>query len=422
MEKIISPSKVSGKVSIPGSKSHTIRAILIASLAQGDSIISNPLYSLDTASCIQACRAFGAVIEEQENCLVIQGVGIDDFKNQENEISIDVGNSGTTLYLATAIAALRKGTTYFTGDNQIQDRSASPLLNSLEDLGAKITRLNNDNAPYKVQGPMLGGTTEIHCETSQYLSALLIACSLAEAQTNITVPLLNEIPYVIMTLDWLAKQNIKIQISNNYSNFIVEGKSSFKNFEETIMGDFSSATFFFCAPVITKSTLTIKNLDKNDTQGDKEVLNILQEMGAEITWQGNSVTVDAKNKEIKGIDIDLNKMPDALPALAITCAFAKGATKIHSVEHARAKETDRIKASAEILQKASIRVIEKKGGLIIEGGEFSECTIDSLGDHRLAMSAAIAGLGAEGPVRILNAEAAYVTFPNFYELIDKISN
>ncbi|MBN2652692.1 MAG: 3-phosphoshikimate 1-carboxyvinyltransferase [Spirochaetales bacterium] len=422
MEKTITPTKISGTVSIPGSKSHTIRALLIATLAEGKSIIKNPLYSLDTLSCIEACKAFGAKIVAEDEKIIVEGLDINQFKQSKDEISIDVGNSGTTLYLATAVAGLRRGKTNFTGDKQIQNRTAETLLASLEDLGVTVIRNNANNAPYTIQGPFKGGKTRMECKTSQFLSGLLIAASLADEKTTIEVPLLNEQPYVTMTLNWLEKQEAEIKAYEGYYNFEIEGGAIFHNFEETICGDFSSATFFFCAPVITRSTLTIENLDRNDSQGDKEVLSILAEMGARIEWKDTSVTVSAQDCTVNGISIDLNTMPDALPALAITAAFSSGRTRIYNVEHARFKETDRIKACAQILKQAGIEITEHRDGLEIIGGTFSSCTIDSLDDHRLAMSAAIAALGAEGPIKILNAEAASVTFPNFYDLIDKISN
>ncbi|MFW6363549.1 MAG: 3-phosphoshikimate 1-carboxyvinyltransferase, partial [Spirochaeta sp.] len=287
MEKTITPGTLAGTVRIPGSKSHTIRALLIATLAEGISVIRDPLYSADTRSCIDACRAFGADIAETDTMITVTGLG--GLPNPPSD-PVDVGNSGTTLYLAVGLAALVNGSTVFTGDEQIQARPIAPLLNSLSDLGARIEYLKNDGfPPFRITGPIRGGHTTIECKTSQYLSSLLMALPLAPRDgepSHIHVPLLNEKPYVDITLSWLKDQGITPE-HRNYDNWVIPPGASFSAFDKPIAGDFSSATFMLCAAAMTGSKLRLEGLDMNDSQGDKAVLEILREMCGDIEVDGD---------------------------------------------------------------------------------------------------------------------------------------
>lgn len=196
----ISPATVAGRTQAPASKSHTIRALLIASLAAGVSRVDKPLESDDATSCVETCRSLGAGLtwNDEGAYYIVDGVS---GRPAAPVSTVDVGNSGTTLYLAMSTAALAEGTTTFTGDEQIQRRSAAPLLQALTDLGAPSTsNAGNGCAPLTVRGRLAGGSTSIECPTSQYLSSLLLACPLAEGDSHIEVPLLYERPYVDMTL------------------------------------------------------------------------------------------------------------------------------------------------------------------------------------------------------------------------------
>ncbi len=434
MERTVFPAKVRGEVLIPASKSHTIRALLIATMAEGESLLINPLDSEDARSCVAACRSLGAQIEEETDSRVgsrtfkVQGIG---GKIQCPTDPIDVGNSGTTLYLACSLAALGHAPIRFTGDAQIQSRPAKNLLRALEDLGAKVTYQGKEGfAPFTIHGPLRGGKTRIECLTSQYLSSLLIAAPLIEGETEIEVPLLYEHPYVEMTLRWLEEQGIRME-RKGLEWFRIPGRQRFHGFQKQIPGDFSSATFFFCAAAITGSTLTLLGLDMGDSQGDKEVVHILKRMGCSARIEADRITLTGR--PLKGIEIDLNAMPDALPALAATACYADGTTRIINVPQARLKETDRIAVMAEELSKLGARVKELPDGLEIRGVSPTPGThanqrfplhggrVNGHGDHRVVMALAIAALAAEGPVTIETAEAASVTFPSFFELLEKIS-
>ncbi|MEM5947140.1 3-phosphoshikimate 1-carboxyvinyltransferase [Spirochaetia bacterium 38H-sp] len=418
MDITISPSALKGSVEIPASKSHTIRALIIASLAEGTSIIKAPLVSRDTEACKKACSILGADIQKTQDGLKITGIA--GAPSPPEEI-IDVQNSGTTLYLLTAIAALTKGWTIFTGDKQIRRRSAQPLLEALNNLGAKaISSRNNGCAPLMISGPLQGGYTKLYSPTSQYLSALLIACPMAEKESTIELTLLKEHPYIDMTLWWLNKQKIKYS-RENYKRFTILSGQKYTAFTEKISGDYSSATFFLCAAAITGSDLTLHNLDYTDPQGDKKVLEILKKMGADysIDSKSNSITINGPSK-LKATDIDMSSIPDALPALAATACYAEGTTRLYNAEHTRQKETDRISVMTKELTKLGAKITEKPDGMEIHG----PCPLrggiaHSHEDHRIAMAIATAALAAEAPITIKNAEAAEVTFPEFYEQLEK---
>lgn len=403
---------------MPASKSHTIRAVAIASLAAGQSIIRKPLVSSDTQAAVDCYRALGAEIDTSNAAQwKVTGTG---GQIRAPEETIDVGNSGTTLRIAMGSAALAQSgqTVTFTGDEQIQSRPVGPLMDAITKLGAKCTSLkDNHKAPVQITGQLTGGKTAIAASTSQYLSSLLLCTPLAANDSEIDVTLLNEPGYVQMTLDWLDKQGIQYQ-NDDMRQFKIKGRQSYKSFDTTIPADFSSATFFLCAAALAADEVTLLGLDFEDSQPDKAVVDYLKAMGADINIEPASVTIRAT--ALKGIEIDMNQTPDALPATAVTAAFAEGTTRLVNVPQARAKETDRIKCMAEELRKMIIDVEELPEGLIIRGGEPKPAELDGRNDHRIVMALALAGLVMDGQCTVDTAEAVSVTFPDYVELMKSI--
>ncbi|MBW8015225.1 MAG: 3-phosphoshikimate 1-carboxyvinyltransferase [Planctomycetes bacterium] len=415
MDLIVSKSTLKGTVSIPGSKSHTIRAVAIASLADGTSNICDPLISSDTLSAVDCYRALGAAIDTTDpKKWVITGT---DGKVTAPDNTINVGNSGTTLRVALASAALTEPgrTITFTGDEQIQSRPLAELLNSLNDLGAAAAAVkDNDMAPVTVSGKLTGGKTTLKCLTSQYLSSLLLAAPLAENDTYIDVTLLNEPDYVQVTLDWLDKQGIKYE-NNDFKSFHIPGRQKYTAFDTAIPADFSSATFFLCAGAILDADITLHGLDFTDSQPDKAVADYLKAMGADITIEKGAVHI--KSSTLNGTEIDMNRTPDALPAMAVTAAFAKTPTKLYNVAQARCKETDRIDCMAKELAKLGISVDQMPDGLIIHPGKISPARLEGYGDHRIVMALSLAAMAVDGESSISTAEAIDVTFPEYVMLM-----
>ena len=432
MRLLAQKSTLSGSVAIPGSKSHTIRAIAVAALAKGTSNIQSPLISSDTVSAAETYSAMGADVDTNNpKEWVITGTGGQIAAPADQ---IDVGNSGTTIRLAAGSAALSYHTEpiILTGDEQIQSRPIEPLLAALNDLGATAKSLNgNGNPPISITGRIKGGKTTIECITSQYLSSLLMACPLAEGKTEIDVTLLNEPDYVQITLDWLDRQGIKYE-NQNFKKFIIPGNQAYKSFDAPIPADFSSATFFLCAGAVLDADITLTGLDFSDSQPDKSVVEYLKAMGADIQIgdastintdidEGASIqSVRIKRAPLKGIEIDMNRTPDALPAMAVIGAMAEGTTKLVNVAQARKKETDRIKCMAEELTKMGIKTEELPDGLVIHGGQLQTAQVDGRHDHRIVMALSIAGMAIDGETVIDTAEAMNVTFPNYVELMSSL--
>ncbi|OHB55092.1 MAG: 3-phosphoshikimate 1-carboxyvinyltransferase [Planctomycetes bacterium GWF2_50_10] len=414
-------SRLCGKVEIPASKSHTIRAVAIASLASGTSYIRKPLISYDAISAVKCYGAMGADINtDNDQCWVICGNGGQVVAPKE---VIDVGNSGTTMRLATGSAALCRDLSKIirlTGDEQIQNRPIAPLLTSLSDLGANAYSVKgNGKAPVEVRGRLRGGKTSINCFTSQYLSSLLLCTPLGDGDTEIDVPLLNEPDYVKITCDWLDWQGIRYQ-NDSLRHLQVPGGQGFKAFDMAIPADFSSATFFMVAAAILGADIEMEGLDFRDSQPDKAVAGYLADMGCPVIRGGTGVgkrTLRVVGKSLKGIEIDMNGTPDALPAMAVVGAFAEGETRLVNVPQARSKETDRIACMAKELSKMGADIEELADGLVIRKSKLHAARVDGHWDHRIVMALSLAGMAVEGETIIDTAEAMNVTFPNFVELM-----
>jgi 3-phosphoshikimate 1-carboxyvinyltransferase len=442
MKAIITPGQFPGVFRIPASKSHTIRRLLLAALGDGVTELAYPLDSLDARSCLGICRALGADITEHRatdpGCpnpadadgqklvgWTVRGIGFGaGGRMKENAAALDVGNSGTTLFLVLAAAALGDAPVRFTGDAQIARRSAGPLLDALAGLGITVESAGGC-VPITVRGPWKGGRVSIECPTSQYLSALLLAAPLAPAGalTEIDVPLLNEKPYIEMTLSYLSAQNIPYEGAADFSRFRIPGGARYKPMNGPVPGDFSSAAFPGGTAAIGGGPATLLGLDKEDTQGDKAFFGMLGRMGCAVEWSRAAagwVLSVSRPGPLRGGEFDLNDTPDLLPMMAVTAAYAEGDTALVNVAHARIKETDRIAVMAEELGKLGVAATERPDGLIIHGTGgrgLSEGRADSRGDHRIVMALAAGALGASGPVEIEAAESAAVTYPGFLELL-----
>ena len=414
---IIPSVKLSGKITIPSSKSQTIRALLISVFSRGVSYIKHPLISDDTESCINAVKAMGAdvAIDDNGDIKVDATYAFSDM----DELSIDAGNSGTTEYLSLPMLSSLGIQVNIDGDEMLRKRPLKPLLDALESLGAE-TESTEGFPPASIRGPLDGGECTIECKTSQYLSGLLLGAPLAIGDSHIKCSVLFEKPYVKMTLKWLDDQGIKYRISDDLEEVWVKGGQSYKPLDTYIEGDFSSASFFFVAAAIHGTEVTVEGLDKNSTQGDKEILNILEKMGCSIKWNGMAVTVKGPEK-LKGGVFDLNAIPDTLPALSVAAAFAEGDTILGNVEQARIKETDRIKVMRENLNELGVEAEERRDALVVHGkGSVKGGKAKGYGDHRVIMALAILGTRTEEETEIDDVSAASVTFPTFFDLLENL--
>ncbi len=408
-------SKISGVVKAPPSKSYTHRAVIIASLADGKSVLKDPLNSEDTLASLEASQAFGSKIENLGEQWVVEGTS---GQLETPHDVLDVKNSGTTLRIMTSVAGLAPNYSVFTGDSSLKTRPMQHLLDALKPLGVEAVSSRGDGKPpIIVKGGFKGGKTSIPgTVSSQFISSLIIAGALAEepVELEVTGEFISQ-PYVNMTRDVMEKFGVKVDYDVDSKVFQVNPQT-YRATDYTIEGDYSSASYLVGAVAVLGGELTIKNLFKGSKQGDKFILDIISQMGADIMVKSDEVTVKSEGN-LQGIDIDLHNAPDLLPTVSVLGALAEGTTEISGVEHARFKETDRISTCSQELAKLGVNVKEKTDGMTIVGG-INSGTVQSHGDHRLVMAFSLAGLKVG--VKIQNAGVYDVSFPNFPEVMNNL--
>ncbi|MGA1839930.1 MAG: 3-phosphoshikimate 1-carboxyvinyltransferase [bacterium] len=412
--KVDTTDEIGGEIIVPSSKSHTIRGFVFASLAEGESRLVNALEASDTQAAINACKALGAGIEKKNGEFIIRGFS----GKPKTDIKIDTLNSGTTTNLIMGTSALGDKKVIIDGDASIRKRTVQPLLDALNALGAKAVSVNSNGCPpVEITGRIKGGKVDVDCRSSQYVSSLLINCPLASQDTEISILNLCEQPYIEMTLRWLDERGIRYE-NNDLKTIRIFGNQGYKGFEKTIPGDWSSATFLLVAGVMLGRNLIIKGLDIKDTQADKEVLDYLRKMGADIRIGKEGIVI---NKSIlTGCELDLNNTPDALPAISVLGCYAQGKTVIKNVGHARIKETDRIVVMTEELSRMGANIEERQDGVVIEHSELNGSHVNGYHDHRVVMALSLAGMIASGRTVIDTAEAVSVTFPNYADIMKRI--
>lgn len=408
----VNASTLKGEITVPPSKSHTLRAILFGAMGKGKTVIHHYLPSPDSHAMIEACRLLGAQIEVFSQQIIIQGIN---GKINYAEDVINAGNSGIVLRFFSALSALGNYPVVITGDHSIRHhRPMKPLLEGLTQLGVSATSMRGDGfAPVIIQGPIQKGTATISGEDSQPVSALLIASSFAQGQIDIKVKNPGEKPWVALTLSWLDKLGISY-INNSFEHYSLKGSAQYDGFEYAVPGDVSSAAFPIAAALVTQSELLIKNIDMNDSQGDKELIFSFMKMGATIDIDDKKKTVYVrKGSRLKGITADINNYIDALTILAVVGCFAEGQTEIKNASIARTKECNRIQSIVSELKKMGADIHETPDGLVIRQSFLKGSEVNSFHDHRMVMSLSVAALGAKGPTTISPIECVSKTYPTF---------
>ncbi len=411
----VNKSILNGTIAVPGSKSHSIRAIAAATMATGTSIIHSPLHSEDTIAALRTAEVLGAKIKTSDLAWEIEGCG-GDFSNYDGQV-IDMANSGTSLRIFTALAATADLPIKFDGDSSLRSRPMGQLLDALEKLGVKSTS-DNGKCPISVTGPLSGSLTEVDGTSSQFLTALLFATPTANQDIEIVVKNLNEIPYVRITLGWLDMLGIRYETTPDLTKFKIFANQTYAPFEWTIPADFSTAAFPLIAAAVTGGNIKIQNLNFTDLQGDKAVFDYLEQMGTVI--KRDKAYTQVSSAKLNAIELDLNSTPDALPAMAVAAACANGVTRIYNVPQARIKETDRIDCMTRELRKMGIAVDEFEDGMTITGGKLNGADLEGYDDHRIVMALTIAAMTATSRSTIAGAEAAAVTYPNFISDFQKL--
>ncbi len=385
-------------------------------------MITNPLKSVDTEAMINACQNLGSIFNFEKNQLIISSTQKKFF---ETPSLIDVKNSGITLRFLTALAALSKSPITFTGDPSVHRRPMTPLLKSLMDAGAKITANVSSNSLFSISHLNTHKKIDFSVDgsDSQFVSALLIMLPLRKQISTISVSNPGELPWVKLTLDWLKRLGIQLTANNSLTHFSVPGNQSYRPFSYSVPGDFSSASFLLGATLLAgrkTGAVTIHNLNFNDLQGDKELFHLLKSLGADITFNNNSVVTSSKNSW-QGFSVDANLFIDAVPILAVLALSAQTPSRIYNAKIAKTKECDRLVCTTKELKKMGAKItILNDDELIIHPSQLKGAQVHSHNDHRLAMALTTAALRAKGTTVIHQTECIGKSFPNFLESLCKM--
>lgn len=414
-------SSLRGEFIVPGSKSQTIRAVLMALLADGKSVIHNPQYGNDGQSAYHAAEQLGAKIVKNDSEWIVQGCG--GIPSVPENI-IDTVNSGTTTSFVSGICSLLDGYAVITGDEQIRRRPIRPELEALAELGAAyfITRKGCDCPPVVIGGKMHGGKCHLPGYNSQHVSGILVPAALIPAGETVEIEVAEprEVSYIQMTIDWMKKYGVIADKSDNDRFYYVAGGQKYKAAETWVSSDWSAVAFPLVAAVCTNSDIVINGVNFNDPQGDKRVVDILISMGADIvkdTAAGRLIVHGGRSLN-GNTEINMNDIPDALPVLAVAASYAEGETRFTTLAHVRIKESDRVAVMCEELSKCGADIRITDDSMIIRGGKrLHGDIIDSRRDHRIAMAMTVCGFFADGRMTVKYAECADVSFPGFYDLM-----
>jgi 3-phosphoshikimate 1-carboxyvinyltransferase len=404
----VEKSKLSGVITCPPNKSYTHRAIFLASLVNGKSIIKNVLRSRDTNATIEICKSLGAEIQEAGGNLKVKGID----KFDEEDLALDASNSGTTIRIAAAISSVRDGKTVLTGDESLRKRPMKQLTDALESLGAKCES-NDGKPPLTVVGKIKGGEITIPGNvSSQFISALFIVAP--KTEIGITINISSELvskPYLDATISTMKKFGVEVEVIEQYRKYRIEPQE-YKHATVTIPSDFSSVALLLSAAVLVGDGFTVKISIGDLAQGDEAIIDILEKLGVSISMHNNTIKVKAPEKLLGG-KFDLSNTPDLLPPLSILALKSGFPIELHNVKHARYKETDRIAILARELQKIGIKVTEKDDGLILgPPDKVNGAKLNSEDDHRLFMAFCIAGMYV-GDCTVSDPESVDVSYPSF---------
>jgi 3-phosphoshikimate 1-carboxyvinyltransferase len=407
----IKSSKVSGSVNAPSSKSMTHRYLVTSALANGNSILHDPLRSDDTTATINALKKLGITIKDDNRNWLIEGGTL----SPPNSI-LDCKESGTTLRFMTGICSLIDKPCVLSGSFSLIKRPNAPLLDALNQLGVR-TDSKEGYPPITVKGRMQGGHATIRGDiSSQFISSIILAAPYAKTSVELKIIGLESKPYVHMTLDAMKKSGVTAETTDSLSHINVP-VSRYNPIDKVVEGDWSSAAFLITAGVLS-GKIEVRNLDMNSHQADKEILRILETMQANIKVKMNSVITEKSS--LSAINTDMSDCPDLFPIVSCLCSTAKGKSMLSGLSRLKIKESDRLVSMTEGLKKMGVKVSIKNNSVVIEGGNLKGALIDPYNDHRVAMSFAILGLKANGMTTISNPDCVSKSYPNFWEELEKI--
>lgn len=415
--------KINGEVFLPGSKSLSNRALLIAALANGTTKITNLLVSDDINHMLNALKSLGIKYSLSDCGTQCTVVGNNGFFRNNAPIELYLGNAGTAMRPLCAALAASEGEYILTGEERMKERPIGHLVDALKQLNANVEYLENkDYPPVKINGLDLSGdiVSIDGSISSQFLTAILMITPLLKTDTKIEIQgeLVSK-PYIDITLDIMSRFGVKVE-NNDYKSFTVTGQQSYQALDKYMVeGDASSASYFLAAGAIKGGEVTVHGVGKLSVQGDKHFADVLENMGAEVHWHDESITVIGK--PLTGIDMDMNHIPDAAMTIATTALFANGSTTIRNIYNWRVKETDRLNAMATELRKVGAEVVEGEDYIAITPPKLlKHAEIDTYNDHRVAMCFSLVAL-SDTPVTINDPKCTAKTFPDYFEKLANVS-
>lgn len=431
--------EISGTITLPGSKSLSNRILLLAALSEGTTVVDNLLNSEDVHYMLGALRTLGLQVEEQsENKrVIVQGCGgqFPVGNGSVGEVQLFLGNAGTAMRPLTAAVTAAGGNASYVLDGvpRMRERPIGDLVTGLKQLGADVNCFLGTNCPpvrVNGNGGLPGGKVKLSGSiSSQYLTALLMAAPLALGDVEIEIiDKLISIPYVEMTLKLMERFGVSVEHSNTWDRFLIRGGQKYKSPGNAFVeGDASSASYFLAGAAVTGGTVTVEGCGTSSLQGDVKFAEVLEQMGAKVSWTENSVTVtgppqdSSGRKHLRAIDVNMNKMPDVAMTLAVVALYAEGPTAIRDVASWRVKETERMIAICTELRKLGATVEEGPDYCVITPPEKLNVTsIDTYDDHRMAMAFSLAAC-ADVPVTIKDPGCTRKTFPDYFEVLQRFT-
>lgn len=408
MDKIFYKNEVMHHISAISSKSEAHRYLICAALGDKECEIVCTETNADIDATARCLMALGAEITRTEN-----GFSVKPIKETQKNKVLNCGESGSTLRFLLPLAASLGANCSFLMQGRLPARPLSPLYEILQNKGISLSPQGSN--PLTIKGKFTSGNYSVAANvSSQYISGLLFALAVAKGESTLRLEgNVESEPYIRITLDTLAAFGADIMYDNSAKIFTIKGKEHLTSPQKvTVSGDWSNAAFFLVAGAIGKTPVTVSGLDERSQQGDREIVNLISKMGAKISCDNTSITVFPS--PLRGVEIDAANIPDLVPILAVAASVATGKTKIFNAGRLRLKESDRIESVCNVLSILGADVTATEDGILIcgkkilRGGE-----VDSHNDHRIAMSAAIASLISENPIKITNFEAINKSYPTF---------
>ena len=413
------PHPLNATVRVPGSKSLTNRALLIAALANGTTRLTNTLFSDDSRYFANALRTLGFEIQlnDTKQEMTVTGLG---GKIPASKAEIFIGNSGTSIRFLSAFLTLGSGEYVLDGEPRMRERPMGDLVDALKQLGANLSTENNC-PPVQIDASGLSGgrTTIAGNISSQFLSALLMVAPYAQSDIEISLSTeLNSKPYVDMTIAIMKEFGVEIE-REGYERFFIHPSRYTPLSTYAIESDASAASYFFAAPAICGGTVRVENISRNSVQGDIAFLDVLSQMGCDVVEGDTYIDVTGASS-LQGVDVDMRDIPDTAQTLAAIAPFADSPTRIRGIASARVKETDRISATCTELKRLGVQVEEHEDGMTIYPCKmFKPSSVQTYNDHRMAMSFALIGLRFDG-VTIENPSCVSKTFPNYFDVLESL--